>query len=845
MSVQVSDEDFAHGKRAVEAMKKLCRAQLEPLVRTVVKDHKIRCEPHPSQSFTNGKSVFIATPWVLGETLEHDKSQCGKRDLANNKQMICPACRAVDGALADAFHETAHITEESFEVVSGEDILEAVREVFGPVWDTIDPLTKANLEDNVRRCTKVVQACSLIDNWLGLIANVVEDIYVNRRLMHKRPGTAVQLECHARKMITEGMETQGNVRWQDAPKDAQAFLPAYLIGAGLTDLRATLPEVEHLFDDPVITRLMTSIPGDCGTVERLRISMELLNRYRELGYMPRKSDSVMPPTPKPTPPPEEEPEEGGCVDEMKREPKEAEANDDSDDKSGSDDKSDDEAGDSDDTEDGDSANDEGDDDASEADTESTTEAGDDDDDGAQGDDTDEDGNEGSDDPGEAGDSGDDEAGDDGDDAPGGSTDSDDPGDSQEAGDDDYEAGDSDEDDDTDHEASGKGGDAGDEDEPQGDDDEDDFDAAEDGASTDGDQEAPASMNDDDAQTGTDDDDDPQESDDDAEEPMTDEEIEASEKLAEELIKAFTGHDGEAPQTKTDKDRERALERVFDQSSFDSPSDFCEKFEHVSRQEVIDGWGYTKPKTLEMPEGLISSKLMRLRVVFSQNRKTGLERSLRSGPRLDTSHLHRIPNDDLRIFGRKTVPKKRDWFVVLGLDLSGSTGSNGALHPTKLAGMALGEMLSRLGIAFTLEAHASSSDQNSVRGYDLRHITIKSPDEPWTPECKQALSGLYAFGCNLDGHSMERYRKIAQARRETDKLIVYFTDGAMPMFNRDEELEILQREIKTCRQLGIALTGVGYQTDSPAQHGLETIVYESSTDIPSIVAGLERHLSKPL
>jgi hypothetical protein len=155
------------------------------------------------------------------------------------------------------------------------------------------------------------------------------------------------------------------------------------------------------------------------------------------------------------------------------------------------------------------------------------------------------------------------------------------------------------------------------------------------------------------------------------------------------------------------------------------------------------------------------------------------------------------------------------------------------------------MLSRLGIAFSLEAHASEDNRNENNGWNLRHVTIKSPDEPWTPDCKRALSGLYSFGCNLDGHSMERYRKIAQARRETDKLIIYFTDGAMPMFNAAEELEILQKEIKLCRQMKIGLTGVGYQTDSPSRHGLETIVYNEAGDIPSIVAGLERHLSKPL
>jgi hypothetical protein len=73
------------------------------------------------------------------------------------------------------------------------------------------------------------------------------------------------------------------------------------------------------------------------------------------------------------------------------------------------------------------------------------------------------------------------------------------------------------------------------------------------------------------------------------------------------------------------------------------------------------------------------------------------------------------------------------------------------------------------------------------------------------------------------------------------VILYYSDGKMPLENYYEELEILQREIATCKQRGITLLGVGIRTDSPQSHGLDTVEVNDSSDIGRVVNHLEKVL----
>ena len=245
--------------------------------------------------------------------------------------------------------------------------------------------------------------------------------------------------------------------------------------------------------------------------------------------------------------------------------------------------------------------------------------------------------------------------------------------------------------------------------------------------------------------------------------------------------------------------------------------------------------------MDVPRGTLTPSLARLRVVFAANRKTGLERNLRSGSRLDTMHLYRAGGDDPRIFAKRNVPKSRDWFVCIGLDFSASTAYNGAQTATMQAAWSVGELLHELGIKFAMYAHtASGGDYGTM----LEHVEIKSPRDNWKVKgVQETLFAQHGRGTNLDGHSLEQYRKVIEAERATDKLMMYFTDGEMPYSNFYEELELLKENIELLRRQRVHLIGVGYRTDSPKAHGLDTIQYDDPSDIRTIVKGLEDRLLK--
>ncbi len=241
------------------------------------------------------------------------------------------------------------------------------------------------------------------------------------------------------------------------------------------------------------------------------------------------------------------------------------------------------------------------------------------------------------------------------------------------------------------------------------------------------------------------------------------------------------------------------------------------------------------------EMVLGPALMKLRVAFSDNRRTQRNRNQRAG-RIDTRALgKRAWGNDDRLFGRKVVPGKKDYFVVIGLDISGSTvGVN--LKMIKEAALAQAELCDRLGVKFAVYAHTGSplnSDKVDTRYVDI--YEIKSADQMWDNTTRAALAEIGPSSANLDGHTLEFYRKVADSEKATNKVILYYTDGAMPLENYNEELEILQREIALIRQKKITLLGVGVRTDSPTKHGLDTVQINDPSEVGKVVAHLERVL----
>jgi len=162
-----------------------------------------------------------------------------------------------------------------------------------------------------------------------------------------------------------------------------------------------------------------------------------------------------------------------------------------------------------------------------------------------------------------------------------------------------------------------------------------------------------------------------------------------------------------------------------------------------------------------------------------------------------------------------------------------------------------ELMHGLGIPFEIFAYSggrSTTGQfTNAHGVarDVVYIQqVKEMNETWSTTPKSKLAGLEPVGANLDGHTMEYARKRLQkyATNTTDPILVYFTDGDMPMENYVEEREILERETELMRRIGITALGVGLHTDSPSKYGLETVQVDSDADIVLVVEQLERALT---
>lgn len=248
-------------------------------------------------------------------------------------------------------------------------------------------------------------------------------------------------------------------------------------------------------------------------------------------------------------------------------------------------------------------------------------------------------------------------------------------------------------------------------------------------------------------------------------------------------------------------------------------------------------------SLEIPESVMGPATLQTRRTFDDNQRASREKNMKSGKVRANALGKRAWSGDERLFGKRTLPGKKSYSVIIGVDISGSTmGENLVL--AKKAAFAQAELCQRVGIDFAVYAHTTGhsyewAQQYPEYDYRMDMYEIKAFDSEWTSAAKSALADINSAAGNLDGHSMEFYRKLVERRNTTDKIIMYYTDGKMPAANHDEELEIMQREIKYCTQHGITLMGVGIRTDSPKRHGLDTVQIDTEQDLGAVV----KHLGK--
>jgi hypothetical protein len=332
--------------------------------------------------------------------------------------------------------------------------------------------------------------------------------------------------------------------------------------------------------------------------------------------------------------------------------------------------------------------------------------------------------------------------------------------------------------------------------------------------------------------------------------------------AQEALKQFGDH-ADPPSSVQEGDYEKAVGVAINQSIyFETESRFVNgvRWHKFGVPEPLAGYGdydgneawsstsswndYVKAHDLNIPESVIGPALGKLRVVLEDNARGKNQRNLKSG-KVNAKVLgRRAFHGDERLFKKKTLPGKRNYFVVIGIDVSGSTvGTNIELE--KRAVMAQANMLDRLGIPFSIYAHSGQYDNvlsGRESGIMLEIYPIREAGEAWDKHTQQRLQELGSASANLDGHALEFLRKRADESKATDKIILYYSDGKMPAENHDEELEILQREIRTCAQKGYALLGVGIRTDSPREHGLDTVEVHDDGDLIKVIHHLEKKLA---
>lgn len=865
-------------RRATAAFRKM-QPGLSGFARMITKRDDVRVEMFGGVPCTDGKIIYLRPPIELGDRLTHERGLCEKRDELDRP--ACPACCAREDVLITLYHEIAHIAFDSFEQVSDYDkeelIKRAVQEAGASAATSPERVKKIEERLASRSIRGYMEAAHAVSPYLPPILNALEDVRVNHAMYSARPGTFPMFRGQAVRIFNEGIQqADGSFKkWNEMGRNAQVIVGLFAKAAGYSEWADGWfsDDVTEALADADLTALIAKVPTLRSARQVYQLAFPVLEQLRGLGFCKAKDDPEEEPEPQPEPEtPQPDPRE--TDDEQEPTPGDGEPCDDGESgEGGTPSESDDEDGekpaeseDGEDTE-GDSDT-EG--DAGEGGSEDQSEQDGDD---AEGDDDSEDAT------GEgAGDGADaDDADDESEDAEGGSAGDDD--EDGEAGSGDG-SGESDEDEDGES-GSGEGGadeeSDGDEDgeagtdggsgEAPGDDEEDGQDGGEGGGDSgcgdlpyDG--PAPASIpEDDDEPTGEGDGPGewiPEDADEDADD-------------ANVALNVFGGHGPIPDDPKTDVEN-TAVDRAIAQEAFDAPSrNIFGVRMHYWNKHAFDptgrdmtellSWsarysygGYsemfgTSVDSIHAPETVLGPSLLRMRAAFAENKRADVQRNLKSG-RIDTAVLgRRIAAKDDRLFQKRRYPGKRDYFVVIGMDLSGST-ADGTVKLIKQAAMAQAELCHRAGVRFAVYGHTgyfhdmANPDRAEYggSGMDVEIFVVKEENDPWDTAARERLAALVPAQANLDGHTIEFYRKRCDESRATDKIILYYTDGLMPAENEDEELVVLQREIKLCQRKGYTLLGIGCGTDSPTRHGLDTARVDSIEDLPVAVRHLEKRLA---
>jgi len=826
---------------------------------------------------TDGKVINYRPPISLGKTLPHERWHCDRRDEYGNQK--CAACAQREDILTTIYHEIAHIWFDSFQGITDEAKKKAIKAAVERVDGVYAEKIKAKLKFGTEGLGYMGLA-AFVSPFFPLLLNALEDARVNRELFRALPGTKVMFDASTARTFKDGVEQLGKGgewikdHWRDRPLNMQAIIGVFCMASGY-DFSTWLHEfVVESLNDAKLKDLVGEL-SEVGSVDStFSLAFPVLARLRELGFCRDETDPVddfEPPYTEPSDADEESKDDepsGAGGDTGSEESDDSPGSGGNGSPSSDDDGSRGDAGPS--NDDGKSeepAGEVGD----EADAEAKeTDGGDPSRGRAEGPETD-----GADstesvgsDPDGAGDpeaeSGESEDGVPEEDfdrdkaepgtAPG-------PGDSTHVRDGEAESG-----------RGLDGSDRADRREPDdyesgGDSDDSSGDASDWRIDPESGRRSDLEGADDLLDTG--------------DEPGKGVRIEGDIKPSKpplpwgdaediEIVVHEMGHheppssvhvhdDGPPHEHRSEEDEEgdAVVKAVMVAGMyFEMPSaevidvkilneangffskDYAKMTERGRRVLGVDA-------EVDPPESVIGPAISRARVVFADNSRGKNEIGLRRGQVHGPSVGRRAPVGDDRFFRLKRLPGTIDYFVGIGVDVSAST-AGAKIKLAKQVAFAEAELLSRLGIPFFVYGHSGSGLYRPgamTYAYSLDMIEIKRSDEPWNDVTRNRLRQLGPRAANLDGHTIQFYRKILEKQRAKQKILHYYSDGAMPCENYGEEMDILTAEIKRYQRQGIILRGVGIRTDAPRQHGLPTVIVREQKDVMKVVEDLAEQIIK--
>jgi hypothetical protein len=804
----VTDEGMARAFRAVREQNRILTAfRGAARAMTGIPNLQLRSG---EQSQTDGATfIVLRTRIELGDHVDHVRSLCARRDPVSSMP-LCPACRDRDETHRVLFHEMAHIIFESFEKASETDkartLAQIVLENQGGNGSRLAKI-QANVTRYLSTTPKVdyMVLASMVSPFMPSLINCLEDARVNRCMYRARPGTYHMFRYGLYNVFTNGITGMDGktVYWNERDENAQVTIGCLAKMSGLDPQEGWLsPAVLEALADQQLTDELANLAASALTAgDVFRASFKVLDHLRRLGFLRTPTD---PEDDQPEPEPEQEGDE------------------------------------SDDSQDGESdpgmeTPGEGQSDESEDDSDESTDqgTGTPDTDVSSSDDADDldnmdESGAGSDDSGSGSvpgsESGDDDGLDDGDEADGGGEpeDADSPADSPQSGGQPSTGSDGPSLPDWSADSHG---------EPQQEAADDDADA-EDSAESAGDDDAAAAEKERAAQ-----------------ERMNN----SSPEVVHQTVLMFGGHDPESEDDIDDTTKRQVGVAVIQADQFDNPSDEVSHFnvhtfenptERTARLawRCLDddfSWGACTDDAdqYEIPEAMLGRSLLKMRTIFAENKKSKRSGEMRSG-RVVPTRLASVMAGNTKVFNRPEKPGKRDYFVCLALDVSGST-SGDKLRWIKKIGMSCGNLLNRAGVKFAIYAHSGMPEDGMFEG-DV--FVVKEEHQPWDDAAKNRLAKLNSCGCNLDGHAIEFFRKRMDRSSATDKVMFYVTDGSMPESNADDELSVLLSELKEMVKRRYTMIGVGIATDSPNQYGLDTIQIDDPEDVALLVRELEKRLA---